>query len=121
MKRVLFFLCVILSIHSFSQEKYVSTVDLSDYGQTGYQVQTYERNGNHFIRTYKESKYYCHILDENDSFLTLVESTSGYPSAFVIFIDKKTNTIFEKFLDYESDKDAKYLSRPTIGSVVRVD
>tara|TARA_B100001778_G_scaffold331626_1_gene336337 strand:+ start:976 stop:1368 length:393 start_codon:yes stop_codon:yes gene_type:complete len=129
MKKLLF-LCLILSLYSFSQEKYVSSVDLSDYGQSGYEVKTYERNGDHFIKTSYGNTYYCHIIDENDSFLTLVESSLtplGFDlavrpgSLFVTFIDKKNNTMFEYYLNTESDKDQKKISGPSKGSFVRVD
>ena len=123
MKKLLLFLCLILSLYSFSQEKYVSSVDLSDYDQSGYEVKTYERNGDHFIKTSYGNTYYCHIVDENDSFLTLVESSPipTYQSLFVTFIDKKNNTMLEYYLDTELDKDKKKISGPSKGSVVRVD
>ena len=120
MKKVLLFLCLLISMNSFSQEKYVATIDLSDYGRTGYEVKTYERKGNQYMKVYKQDTSYLYILEDNDSFLTLIKTTHRYQSAFVVFINKKDNTTLEYYLSYDEDLKKNDLDLNSKGSVVRV-
>ena len=118
MKSLLFSAFLILSFNSFSQEKYICSLDLSPYGQSGFEVKTYERTGNYFKKTTDSGNvYYFNILEDNESFLTLVEATSNYPTVFVTFIDKKNNTFFEYYLNPEH-MDEKERSKRT-GTFIR--
>ena len=69
MKLLFFSLSFIISLNSFSQEKYICSLDLSDYGRKGFQVSTYERVGDVFINTTNNgNKYYCTIVEDNEDF-----------------------------------------------------
>ena len=118
MKKLLLLLfSLIFSIHSFSKEKYFCSVDLSDFGQTGVEMKIYERTGNYFTKTKSEGeKEIFYILEDNESFLTLINSTSDYPSVFITFIDKKNKTFYENFF-YTTEES----SRPATGTFIRED
>ena len=105
------------SLHSFSQEKYVCSGDLSPFNQTGVEIKTYERTGDYFTKTDSEGKKdFFYIIEDNDSFLTLINSTSDYQSVFVTFIDKKNKTFYENFLMNDTSSPT-----PLTGTWVRVD
>ena len=112
-------LALILSLNSLSQEKYVCSGDLSPFGGTGFETKTYERTGDYFTKINSMGdKSYFYILEDNDTFLTLINSTSNYPSVFVTFIDKKNKTFVE---NYFSDMTSSTPSIPLKGSCIRVD
>ena len=116
-KSALFIFSLIFSTYSFSQETYVCSGDLSPFGQSGVEMKTYQRTGDYFTKiNSKGVKSYFYILEENDSFLTLINSTSDYPSVFVTFIDKKNKTFYENFFSDMTDS-----SKPLKGSWIRVD
>ena len=80
-------------------------------------MKTYERTGDYFTRINSEGeKSYFYIIEDNDSFLTLIQSTSSYPSVFITFIDKKNKTFYENYFSKTSDS-----SIPMKGSWIRID
>lgn len=126
MKKLLLLLfSLIFSIHSFSKEKYFCSVDLSEFGQTGVEMKIYERTGDYFTKTKSEGeKEFFYILEENESFLTLIKSTSNYPSVFITFIDKKNKTFHENYvytLQGRVIEGLKETSTGTSGTFIRVD
>ena len=80
-------------------------------------MKTYERTGDYFTKTdSKGEKGYFYIIEDNESFLTLIESTSSFPSVFITFIDKKNKTFYENYFYETSDP-----SHPMTGSWIRID
>ena len=119
MKRLLVFVFLMSSLNLLSQEKYVTSLDLTPYGQTGYEVTTYERMGNHFVRTYDGKESYFFIVTENDSYLTLVNSTDSYQSVFVVFFDKINKTFCDHYFNPETMSEQE--KRKQIGQYVRIE
>lgn len=105
MKNYLFFFCFILcSICAYSQETYVCSGDLSDFGRPGdFEKKTYERVKDYFLKTSNAgNKSIFIIVEETQDFITLVNSTSTYPSVFLTFIDKKRGTFYEQYIAPEA-------------------
>ena len=101
-----FTILFILSFYSFSQERYVCS---SDLGQ-----QIYERKGDVFVNNYGPGfNVNFEILVENDSFLTLINASEKGPNVFLVFINKKNNTVYEKFINFEPGMET--------GSSIRID
>ena len=112
MKKLLILVFLISSFETFSQEKYVCTADLSNYGRHGeYEYKTYERVGNQFKKTSKYATTWFKIEEETDSFILLIKTTNSYASIFVTFIDKKNETFYEQYLTPDDVKG----NLPTIG------
>ena len=87
------------SVNLLSQEKYVCSLDLTPYGQTGFEVKTYERIDNSFLKTTaKGKKQYFQILEENENFITLARANNAYKAVFIVFIDKYNQTFFENYI-----------------------
>tara|TARA_B100001750_G_scaffold209922_1_gene190116 strand:+ start:604 stop:963 length:360 start_codon:yes stop_codon:yes gene_type:complete len=116
MKKLLILIFFISSFTVLSQEKYVCTADLSNYGRHGeYEYKTYERVGNQFKKISNTKKVsWFKIEEETDSFILLIKTTSSYPSIFVTFINKKNGTFFEKYSSPSFTKE----DVPTLGTYI---
>jgi hypothetical protein len=98
---LILFYFVICSISVYSQETYVCSAELTDFGSPGeYEKKTYERIEGYFLKTSNAgTKSVFIIADETESFITLVNSTKRYPSVFLTFIDKKNGTFYEQYIN----------------------
>ena len=102
----------ILFVKSAIAEKYICSAELSSHGRPGeVETKTYKREGNFFVKTYKNGEGDHSILKETNSFIILTK-TYNYPDLFITIIDKKKLNFIETYSSIEVNYNTKI---PTSG------
>tara|TARA_B110000003_G_scaffold257540_1_gene275926 strand:+ start:358 stop:705 length:348 start_codon:yes stop_codon:yes gene_type:complete len=96
MKVTVFFILILVSLNSFSEE-YICSSDLSQIGREGeVEIMTYERVGDSFKSTSKYGDNYFQVLKETEEFIFLTR-TFSYPDIRIVLLHKKTKEVFDSY------------------------
>ena len=99
-------------IKSAIAERYICSAELSSHGRPGeVETKTYKREGNFFLKTYKNGEDDHSILKETNSFIILTK-TYNYPDLFITIIDKKKLNFIESYASIELEYNTEI---PTAG------
>ena len=102
-KVTVFFILILVSLNSFSEE-YVCSVSYS--GDDNLEIKTYERRGGVFKKTSEFGMENFQITNETEEFIILTQIQS-FPAIFTVFLDKKNKNIVEDYVEFD-DPDSLY-------------
>ncbi len=110
MKVTVFFILILVSLNSFSEE-YICSSELSQFGREGeVEIITYERVGDSFKSTSENGVGYLQVSKETEEFILLTR-TYSFPSIRIILLHKKKKEVIDEYLNFDEVKS----STPLVG------